>query len=535
MRPAILALAACLVLAVLGCVSTGEPLRAETPEPEFPPARKRITGAREEDGLEIVTRPEQARAYLDNRYVGLTPLFLDDLPQGRYKLTLRRSGYYTTSEWIDYSGGYVLYSASLQMITGFLSVEVAPASAEVRVGSEVLSPGRLHELPVGTHAVRARAFGYQEQTQNVQILERELTPLRLTLEPAPFSLSDLRASHGAFNPRNAGLLGRLRVRFRVSTPGSGTVRILDSDGREVYAAELPPFDSWEQSLQWDGRDPSGQPLPDGAYRLRLTAVSRQGALEAGGELELRIDRSLLLAYRSLWSGSAGSLYCPTPEMLPGGSLQLSSLVLGGGGEAGLDAPLDLSLRLGIGAERRYELDLLAGAIAGYSADAPLPFFAAAAFKTPLAGFGGDSLAGALAVQAKLAGQAAAADRLADFSGLSVGFPAALRFGPLTLAACPELTLSAWRPGTGASGFQAWTYGRRAALLDMPPFGVAVSGALRSRPFQEGWGLDPPVHAGLEGHWLIPGTQLFLSLAMAAELASGQAPQLYGGCGLGLLR
>lgn len=557
-RCLVLAAAAAAVLALLSCAASpavreaqGRPDTGATAQAaaeaaaaasadataEAPPAGPRVVRGAGQDGLQIVTRPEEARVYLDNRYVGLTPLFLQDVPAGRYKVTLRRSGYYAAAEWVDYSGGYLLYSATLQLITGFLKVDATPASADIRVAGEVLTAGRLLELPVGTHTLRARAFGYEEQTRAVEIREREITPLEIALQPAPLSLSGLRASHAAFNPRNAGLLGQIRVRFAVSGPGSGAIQIFDGEGREVHAAELPPFETWEQSFVWDGRDGSGEALPDGVYRLRLTATADGRSVQ--GELPLRVDSSIHLAYRSLWSGSAGTLYCPTPEVLPGGSLQLATFLMGGGGTEGVDVPVALAARLGIGEARRFELDALAGAIPGYEADSPLPLFAAAAFKAPLLRFSSGSLSGSTAAQAKLAYQSAGEDRLADFSGLSAGLPSALRFGALTVAASPELVLSAWRVSPAGqdieTGFTSWLYGRLAALLDFPPFGLAVSASFRSLPFQEGWGLDAPFHLGLEGHWLIAGTQLVLTVAASAELQGEGSPRLYGGGGLGLLR
>lgn len=497
----------------------------------------------EETGLEIKSRPGGADVYLDNRYMGITPLLLDDVEPGRHKLTLKMEGYYSESEWINYSGVYDSYYFELEEITGFLKVEASPAQAEIKFDSLWLPAGRLHELPIGSYDLHIRAFGYEETSRQVKIYMRELTELSVTLKEAAFALSDLQSSRTAFNPRNAGLLGTARIRFRVTSYGNGQAGITDPEGRVVLTRNLGRFTTWEQGFDWDGRGPSGTPLPDGRYTVRVEAVSEQDGQTMTAELGVRIDSTIVLRYRSLWSGSAGVLYCPSTEVLPGGSAQVSSLFLAhsssDSGGADVRVPVSLALRFGIGEQNRFELDTSVGGIIGYHQDTfYLPWFASAAFKASLLTPSGVFSLGS-AAQAKLTYQNVYTDTLANFSGLSLGLPTSFHVGPVALLFSPEVIVSPWTvsydsSSTPEADIYGWVYGRFGLLLDLTPFSLGASMSLRTLPFDEGFGLDLPFQAALEAHWLIPNTQLFLSFSVAGEFDSPGSYYLLGGAGLGLL-
>jgi len=543
----IAALGALLLLALLACSTTGGTLLEEAAERDekdstvpFEPEEREEAEA---TGLEIRSYPRGADVYLNNRYMGVTPLFLDDVEPGPHKLTLKMEGYYSESEWIEYSGDYDSYYFELEEITGFLRVQAFPPDSEIKFDSRWLPAGRLHELPVGSYNLRIRAFGYEETSRLVKIYMRKVTEVEVALTEAVFTLSDLKSSRNAFNPRNAGLLGTARIRFRVTGYGSGRVSIADPEGRVVLRRDLGRFTTWEQGFDWDGRGSGGAPLADGRYLVRIEAVSERDGRIVSAELGLQIDSAIVLRYRSLWSGSAGLLYAPSTEVLPGGSVQVSSLFLAhsssDGDGANVRVPVSLALRFGIGERNRFELDSSAGGIIGYRQDTfYLPWFASAAFKASLLAPSGLFSLGS-AAQVKLTYQNVYTDTLGNFSGLSLGLPTSVHLGPAALLFCPEVIVSPWTVSydssiTPEAGVYGWLYGRFGLLLDLSPLSLGASLSLRSLPFNEGFGLDLPFQAALEAHWLIPKTQLFLSLSVAGEFEPPGAYYLIGGAGLGLL-
>lgn len=494
-------------------------------------------------GLQIRSHPRGANVYLDNRYMGITPLFLDDVEPGRHKLTLKLEGYFSESRWIDYSGDSDSYYFELEEITGFLKVEAFPPEAEIKIDSLWLPASRLHELPVGSYYLRIRAFGYEETSRSVKIYMRKVTELSVALKKAAFALSDLQSSRTAFNPRNGGLLGTARIRFRVTSFGSGQARIIDPQGRVVLTRDLGRFGGWEQGFDWDGRGPDGAPLADGGYTVVVEAASEQDGRTLTAGLGLRIDSTIVLHYRSLWSGSAGLLYAPSAEVLPGGSVQVSTLFLA---HSSIDAdganvrvPVSLGLRFGIGEQNRFELDTSVGGIIGYHQDTfYLPWFASAAFKVSLL-TPSDVFSLGSAAQAKLTYQNVYTDTLANFSGLSLGLPTSVHMGPVALLFSPEAIVSPWTVSddpdtTPETDIYGWLYGRFGLLLDLTPLSLGASLSLRTLPFDEGFGLDLPFQAALEAHWLIPRTQLFLSFSLAGVFDPPGSYYLLGGAGLGLL-
>jgi hypothetical protein len=545
-------LPALAVLLAVGCATTGgrvyrEPGAAEQKTATVSGGAAQVLSVEPREAaqvsLKIESDPYAARVYLNENFVGETPLLLVDLEKGLYRLVIEKRGYYPYEAVIEYNGGVIAYAVDLQLITGYLKVEVSPPGAEVRVDGQTIVPSQVLELPVGTQTVRARAFGYEEQSITAEITEKALTSLSITLEEAAFRLESLRANRQAFNPRNPGLLGRSRIRFRVSTYGNGTATVLDSAGNTVFRLDLPRFSSWEQSFDWNGRSESGAVLPDGPYLVRIEASGGADGRPASQELGLRLDSALLLAYRSLWSGASGLMYAHSPEVLPPWSIQASTDLVAhvdpASGGASFRVPWNFGLRLGLRPANTLELDAQAGAILGYAQ--AVPYFVSAALKASLFRKSGDLTIGAGAL-ARLAYQSVRTDAMANFTGFGLGLPALLGYGPLTLLLVPEVVLSPWSVSYDPArqfdfsepAFTAFAYARAGLILDLNPVTLGFSASLRTLPFDRGFGLDLPVQCALEAHWMLPGSQLFLSLQLAAELRSAQSAYFMAGGGLGLL-
>jgi len=543
-------LPALAALLIAGCLSSGGRLdRDASGSASMPPSggsARVITvepAAAARPGLKVVSDPDSARVYLNDRFVGETPLLLSDLEKGRYRLVIEKRGYYPFEAVIDYTGGAVVYEVDLRLITGYLKVQTYPPEAQVTVDGKTLAPSQVEELPVGTQVVHVRAFGYEERSFTVQITEKTLTALTAVLEEAPFRLENLRANRTVFNPRNPGLLGKVRIRFRVSTHGGGSFTVLDDSGTPLLRRELARFRTWEQGFDWNGRSESGAVLPDGSYTVRLEASGERDGRTVVLELGLRIDSSRILAYRSLRSGGSGLMYAPSPEILPLGNLQVSTHLLGRiepvEGDLAFRVPWSFALRLGASPAGRLELDLQGGAMLGYAE--AVPAFASAALKTCLHRRTGETAFSA-GLSARLAYQGARTDALANFTGFGLAAPAMATLGRVSLLAAPELAISPWsvsyEPGSELSFpdpvFTAFAYLRGGLILDLNPLTLALSASARTLPFGRGFGFDLPVQCALEAHWMLPGTQLFLSLEAAGQLRSLSSCTFMAGGGLGLL-
>ena len=118
-------------------------------------------------------------------------------------------------------------------------------------------------------------------------------------------------------------------------------------------------------------------------------------------------------------------------------------------------------------------------------------------------------------------------------------------GFLVFSDVPQNVVYKWKEGEGISEFlkpSGFTGsgepgrepGSNGLLLDLEIFLVGFSVSVRTTPFSEGFAIDVPFQSGFEVHGLIPGTQVFLSLAVAAEIESTADWYLMAGGGIGFL-
>ncbi|MQY76963.1 MAG: hypothetical protein GH155_04960 [Spirochaeta sp.] len=340
-----------------------------------------------------------------------------------------------------------------------------------------------------------RAFGYKDYSTVVKITKRALTSLSVKLEKAEFNLSPLELSRKAFNPAHFGSLGKARISFNVTAPGSATVLIVEkATGTEVHSFSLGPFTTWEQFFEWGGRDSNGATLPDGSYQVTVKALAAQPAADPVAEYDtavlpqqfieqalITLDSSIIITYRSLWNGSSGLFYAPSPEILPWPDMQLSSLVMAhvepNNDDYSYRAPWNLGLRLGL--KNNLELAILAGFIAGYYQDIPL--YASASLKSPLF-TAGQNPAVESAASIKLSYQQVFTDTMADFTGLSGGLPLRLKLSSFSILLSPEIIISPWRVSYSDSNGQepfpyVWMYGKGGMLFDSGPVVAGPVGTL----------------------------------------------------------
>jgi hypothetical protein len=514
--------------------------------PSRPSARPAPNPPQTKQGLEVVTDPDNAEVWIDGAFRGLSPYIAEDLPHGWHKITLRKTGYYETSGWADFESDYMLYQASLVQMIGYLQISVTPPNSVISVSGQAISPG-LNTLAVGDYSLLVRSFGFSDYQESITIQEKSVTTLSVTLQPAEFSISSLSVPKSGINPDNPGLLGALDVNLFVTGPGTGELRILNEGSVEVFSKSLPEFTTWDQSFSWNVRDSSGNALPDGTYTLAVTAHGDGSETQVERETAVRVDRTLKVAPRSVWSGSAGLLYVPVAEVLPAGDYQVSFLGAGIVAGENFRAPAQLGARVGIG--QSFEIDASAGLIVSSVAT---PFTASASAKYNFLSLHGSSGTSS-AVLAKLTvqynplvtgGEVLMTDTFANFTGLSVEVPFQLTLGAMNLMLSAGATGSLWYPYrfrsdlvTPELGAVAWLYLRGGAFLETGSLMLGVSASTRTEPLPGGVAfLSSPIpfQLGAEAHWLIPGTRLLVSAILAGENQDSNNYYIMGGVGLGFL-
>jgi len=528
--PAAILLASC-------ATSSGSLLQRvkETEAAEAPQERKPQpiveTPSTPKKGLKIVSTPTDAEVYLNGIYKGHTPLAIEELDKGTYKILVQKPGFHPFNAWIEYLGDPMVFVTALQEITGFLLVRVDPPSAAVHAGDQRLSAG-ISELRIGSYEITAREFGYEEFRTRVEILEGTRTEVSVDLVPSRFAVKDLALKRARVNPDNPGLLGVAEIAFRVTAAGTGELAVRDASSATVCRIPLDPFSTWDQEVIWNLTDSEGRRVADGSYVISLSAAGQDGE-SVSSSVTVSVDRSLVIAPRSLWSGSSGLLYAPSADCLPDGVFQGSLLLSANIAE--IRVPSQLAFRLGVSED--WELGAGIGLILGSSS---LPVLASLALRHTLVSPGSRFGFGA-AVETRLSWQfLATTDLFTDFSGLALEVPMQFTAGPCTLLAAAQVVVSPWKISYDSStttdiGFHSWMYLRGGILLDLGSVSAGVSLAVRSADFvSEGLAVGLPFQAGAEAHWVVPGTHMFLSGVLMAEIESASSWYGLGGGGLGLL-
>jgi hypothetical protein len=516
---------------------TGEADKDKTTFTEDDDELFNVEDEEEENKLTIKSRPEGADIYIDSVYYGKTPLTIEHCEPGYYFLELRLEGYHTHTDYVYYSGENMTYETELEPVTGYLDIAVTPPDAVIIVGGEYMT-GPQAEIPIGTYSLRIRSFGYTDFVCDITIEEKKTTQLEVTLDEALFSLSALSVSRKTFNPGNPGSLGITTISFYVTTFGTATARILDKGKNEVFIYTFPPFSTWVQECEWNGKDKKGINLPDGEYTVEIHAEGNNGEVE---ELTTNgwIDSSITLSFRSVWNGVSGLFYTATVETLPAWGFQISPYIMAhleeGENEILLRAPFTLSARFGIGSS--LELNFLTALI--FSNEEFSPIIASIAVKKLLFRTG-ELLSFSGAVYAKACYHyGTGADTLSNFTGVSAGFPIQGGLGPFTIILTPEIVISTYRVTYSAdydeeTAFFTWAYGRWGILLDLGTVITGISCAVRTLPLSEGFGISLPFLGALECHLMIPDTSIYITIAAATEFSSIDNFYIMGGFGLGFI-
>jgi hypothetical protein len=303
-------------------------------------------------GLLVRSEPSRATVFINGVERGLTPFIFETIAPGEYGIRLTKDGYGERWIWVRVRENSRLeVTLNLEAVLGILTLDIqrkpgSPPPERLALRPEITVDGvaqndTILSLPVGYREVRVRAFGWEETAHSVYIHQDFSQRLKVEMQAAPFSMTDAELRRARFNPANSGSLGRTEITFNVSAPGTGRIVIENQWGDTVFARDLARFDTWSQSVAWDGRDGEGKPLPDGAYRALLLAesLSADGSrpVEQRAEMTVNIDSALNIYPLSSSALVSGLFFSPLPESIPRGSFQIDGSLLFGRAVAAGDA------------------------------------------------------------------------------------------------------------------------------------------------------------------------------------------------------
>jgi len=136
--------------------------------------------------LKVSSNPERAKVYVNGRYLGDTPIYVN-LSPGEYNLSLKDPGYTTCSTVVEIRPRETTnVDLKLTPEEGYLSVVSTPPNASVYIDGAYRgrTPISGMGLPAGKHVIVVEKEGYSELTSTVFIKPGEITHLRFLLKPS---------------------------------------------------------------------------------------------------------------------------------------------------------------------------------------------------------------------------------------------------------------------------------------------------------------------------------------------------------------
>lgn len=137
-------------------------------------------------GLVVNSKPSGASVYVDNKFMGTTPLNISGIKTGTHVVRISYQGYADRIRTVIIRPHrYELISETLlaPVNTGSLYVDSNPRGASIYLDGdyEGETPRRIDFIPVGSHTVRLSKEGYRDYVQQVWIQANQTTTISISL------------------------------------------------------------------------------------------------------------------------------------------------------------------------------------------------------------------------------------------------------------------------------------------------------------------------------------------------------------------
>lgn len=179
--------------------------------------------------------PEAAEVTIDGAYRGATPLLLTDLPVGRYRMQVGKTGYVQRElELLIENRTPQRIDVNLTSDTATLVLTSDPPGADVALDGvpRGKTPATIERIPEGDIRIQVTLKGYAPYEQQIRLLAGETENLRTVLEPLPGTLKIVSIPIGARVYVDNQFKGESPVTLEGLPPGTYRVR-----------AELQGFDA----------------------------------------------------------------------------------------------------------------------------------------------------------------------------------------------------------------------------------------------------------------------------------------------------
>jgi serine/threonine protein kinase len=202
------------------------------------PAPERFFGA-----LEVSSRPMGAKVWLDDRFLGTTPIEREEIEIGTYRILVTKDGFEPYSESLEIrSDRTATVRTTLMALTGGLKVTSVPSGASVYFNGEYLGKTALEKdtgIPVGDHQLLLRKPGYRDYRTRISVESGRLAAVSARLIRLRGRLQVLVKPWGSIY-----IDGKLAKK---DTPVLYETEL--SAGRHIVAAVHPSLGRWEKAVE----------------------------------------------------------------------------------------------------------------------------------------------------------------------------------------------------------------------------------------------------------------------------------------------
>ncbi|MBO8183446.1 MAG: PEGA domain-containing protein [Archaeoglobus sp.] len=287
--------------------------------------------------LTVYSTPSGADVYVDNQYIGQTPIENYELPRGEHSLTIQMEGYqeYYTTVFIM-PGETSIINANLGLETGILSVTSAPTGALVYINGEYKGKTPLNlELPPRTYTVKIAKQNYIDYTTTMTLQAGETREISVSLIPAGY-LTVYSTPSSAEVYVNEEYIGTTPITNYKMPTGTYTILVkkagyndytsaitIEAGKTEVVNAELvlktaslsvystPSGASVYIGGDYKGQTPLTLEVPPGTYTIEIRKTDYKShtetiTIQAGEKRQINVQLEALFGFLNVYSNVQGA-------------------------------------------------------------------------------------------------------------------------------------------------------------------------------------------------------------------------------------
>ena len=206
----------------------------------------------------LESEPSGASVYINDEFVGNTPLNNYKQSYGTYQYRLESPNYHPATGTIELNAGRFEQRIALKPAFGSISVKANVTGARILLDGKPTgknSPATLTEIPSGSHTITLQSDKYAPQQQNVVVEDGQTTDVSMSLD-ARFARITINSIDGAEIYSNGKLLGRghysedmmegyydLEVRLNHHKSVTKQIQVIAGQSQDITLNPIPKYGS----------------------------------------------------------------------------------------------------------------------------------------------------------------------------------------------------------------------------------------------------------------------------------------------------